>query len=127
MKLKHNKYNVSDPSKRTYKGRTYDSKAEMLYAVRLDLLIKAGEVLDYVDQPKVHISGDLWYRPDFFVVEPEQAYYVDVKGVMTDGFRKIMAAWPARPGFPLRIVKRKGDGFIVTETINSHHHAAGGL
>lgn len=95
----------------------------MLYAQRLDLLVKAGEVLDYVDQPKVHISGELWYRPDFFVVEPEDAYYVDVKGVVTDGFRKIMQAWPARQGFPLRIIKRKGNGFVTVETVLSHRHA----
>ena len=118
MKIKRNKYNVSKPSERSYKGRIYDSKAEMLYAQRLDLLIKAGEVLDFVDQPKVHISGDLWYRPDFFVVESEQAYYVDVKGVVTDGFRKIVQAWPARHGFPLRIIKRKGKGFETVQIID---------
>lgn len=123
MKIKRNKYNVSPSNQRTYKGRTYDSKAEMLYAERLDLLVKAGEILDYVEQPKVHISGELWYRPDFFVVESETAYYVDVKGVVTDGFRKIMAAWPARQGFPLRIIKKNKDGFSVTDTVQGKHNA----
>lgn len=112
-----NKYNVAPAERRTYKGRTYDSKAEMSYAQHLDLLVRSGDVIDYCDQPKVHLAGDLWYRPDFMVIEPEDAYFVDVKGVMTDGFRKVMAAWSARTGLPLRVIKKKGNNFVTTEII----------
>jgi len=89
----------------------------MLYAQHLDLLVRSGDVIDYCDQPKVHLAGDLWYRPDFMVIEPEDAYFVDVKGVMTDGFRKVMAAWSARTGLPLRVIKKKGNNFVTTEII----------
>lgn len=89
----------------------------MLYAQHLDLLVRSGEVVDYCDQPKVHLAGNLWYRPDFFVVEPDDAYFVDVKGVMTDGFRKVMQAWSARVGLPLRVIKQKGKGFVVTDIV----------
>ena len=112
-----NKYNVAPKHRRSYKGRTYDSRAEMLYAEHLDRLVLAGDVVDYCDQPKVHLAGDLWYRPDFFVVEPDDAYFVDVKGVITDGFRKVCLAWKARPGLPLRVIKQKGKGFVTTELI----------
>jgi len=116
-KWSRNKFNVAPASDRTYKGRTFDSKAEMLYAQHLDLLVRSGAVVDYCDQPKVHLAGDLWYRPDYFVVEPDEAYFVDVKGVITDGFRKVCQAWTARPGLPLRIIKRKGTNFVTTEII----------
>jgi len=120
-KWSRNKFNVAPVNRRTYKGRTYDSRAEMLYAQHLDLLVRSGDVVDYCDQPKVHISGDLWYRPDYLVLEPDDAYYVDVKGVMTDGFRKVMAAWPARTGLPLRVIKHQRGKFITTEVVGSHH------
>jgi len=112
-----NKYNVSPANQRSYKGRTYDSKAEMLYCQRLDLLIKSGDVLDYCEQPKVLICGTLWYKPDFFVIEERDAYYVDVKGVETQEFVKIKKAWPSRVGFRLDVVKRKKDSFFVSESI----------
>ena len=94
MSWRRNKFNVSEPERRTYKGRTYDSRAEMLYAQRLDLLLMSGDIIDYVEQPRVHIAGDLRFKPDFFVIEPTTAYFVDVKGVITDGFKKICDAWP---------------------------------
>lgn len=115
---RYNKFNVAPVDQRHYKGRTYDSKAEMLYAQHLDELVRLGAVVDYCDQPKVHLSGSLWYRPDFFVVEPDDAYYVDVKGVMTDGFRKVCHAWTGRVGLPLRIIKKKGKSFVTTEIIH---------
>ena len=118
-KWTRNKYKVAPKDERSYKGRTYDSKAEMLYAQQLDLLVQSGDVIDYCDQPRVHLAGDFWYKPDFLVIEPNDAYYVDVKGVITDGFRKVMAAWPARTGLSLRVIKRKGENFITTQTIGS--------
>lgn len=114
---RRNKYNVSPANQRSYKGRTYDSKAEMQYAQLLDKLVEAGSIVDYCEQPKVHIAGDLWYRPDFLVVEPEVAYFVDVKGVVTDSFRKVTAAWPSRKCLPLRVIKKKGDNFV---TVSEH-------
>lgn len=118
MKFSRNKFNVAAPVARSYKGRVYDSKAEMLYAQRLDLLVKIGEVVDYCEQPKVHIAGELWYRPDFLVIEQNDAYYVDVKGMSTSAFKKITDAWPSRIGLRLKVIKRVGDTFRETETID---------
>lgn len=116
-KYRRNKFGVSAAGERFYKGRTYDSKAEMIYAQRLDTLISSGDVVDYCEQPKVHLAGELWYKPDFLVIEPETAYFVDVKGVETDGFKKVKAAWHGRRGLDLHVIKRKRMSFETIEIV----------
>ena len=56
------------------------------------------------------------------MVEPDEAYFVDVKGVITDGFRKVCLAWKARTGLPLRVIKMKGKNFVTTEIIFGKVH-----
>lgn len=116
-RYQRNKFKVSPPNQRSYKGRTYDSKAEMLFAQRLDLLVSSGDVVDYCEQPKSHLAGELWYRPDFLVIEPAKAYFVDVKGVETDGFKKVKAAWQGRRGLDLHVIKRKRENFETIEIV----------
>lgn len=113
-----NKYNTSDPAKRRWQGRTYDSKAEMEYAKALDLLRQAGEVIEYIEQPRCWLGvPENIYVPDFFVVEPTQCYYVDVKGMETAPFKRNKKLWKSYGRHPLRIVKRKGGRFTTTEVI----------
>lgn len=111
---KYNKYKVSAPDQRRRDGRTFDSKAEMMYYDRLKLLVSAGEVLSFCYQPFVHLGGELWYRPDFFVLEETDAYYVDVKGVVTPAFRKIYKVWPQSQHLQLKVVQYKGGSFVET-------------
>lgn len=61
---RRNKYGA----KRTeYDGRTYDSKAEAEYAMRLDLRVKAGEILFWKPQQTVYVEVGpgswMYWRP----------------------------------------------------------------
>lgn len=114
------KYNVADPKDRQFLGRTWDSKAEMLYAKELVLRQRAGDILDFAIQPLVILAGDVRYRPDFLVTEPEDIYYVDVKGVETERFLIIKKLWAETKAIRLEVVKRKGAGWV-------HSHVNGYL
>jgi len=98
-----------------YRGMTFDSKGEAEYAMKLDLLVKAGVVVDW-EQPKALAVDDrclkcdapphkpclnakrqpmkgyhrdrMTYTPDFYVIPKEgYSYYVDFKGMGRDGRR----------------------------------------
>lgn len=118
------KYNVAAKEDRQFLGRTWDSKAEMLYAQELMLRMKAGDILDFAIQPLVILAGDIRYRPDFLVTEPEDIYYVDVKGVETERFKIIKKLWPQTKGLRLEIVKRKGSGWDHV-SVNGYFGAKG--
>lgn len=86
---KGNKYSNTP---QTYNGRNYHSKKEAQYAFDLDLLVKAGEVLDWSPQFKlsldvngIHICN---YFVDFWVLPKgggEELH--EVKGFETDVWR----------------------------------------
>lgn len=114
FKMRRGKFNVAPKEDRKFLGRTWDSKAEMLYAQELDLMKRGGAILAYAIQPLVILSGDVRYRPDFLVIEKEDAYYVDVKGAETERFRVIKQLWPTTQALQLRIVKRKRSGWDHT-------------
>jgi len=101
MPRARNKYNAT---KTEYKGRTFDSKAEAAYAADLDVKLAAGEIEEWVPQPKVWLAG-AWYTPDFLVVDDYGAHYVDVKGFETAKFRMIRQQWAEAGRLPLLIVK----------------------
>ena len=67
LEPRRNKYGAQ---RTEYDGRTYDSKAEAEYAMRLDLRVRAGEIAGWGRQPTVVVctlengSGLSWrYRP----------------------------------------------------------------
>jgi len=102
------KYKVSAVEDRTWNGRLYASKAEMMYAIDLDAFREAGAIVEYIEQPKCYLGADTVYRADFFVVAattPIEVYYVDVKGVTTGAFNKIKKLWDKYARIPLHIVK----------------------
>lgn len=52
-----------------YGGVKYASKAEAARAAELDLLLKAGEIVDWIGQPTVRLGvPENVYRPDFLVI-----------------------------------------------------------
>ncbi len=114
------KYKVSPPDKRRWRGVTYDSRAEMRYAQHLDMR-KRGEsadMVEIVEQPRVFLSEDVSYRPDFFVVPvAAQPYYIDVKGMQTQKFKRDKKAWARHGWLPLHIVKEKSAGRFETVEI----------
>lgn len=115
---RRNKYNVSAPKDRTWQGRCYDSKAEMLYAQEQWAMV--GSVLsDIVEQPRVPLGADTIYRPDFLILGYIN-YYVDVKGVETAAFRKIKKLWSKYGRLSLHVVVRKGKRFATKEVIPPH-------
>jgi len=104
MKKKHNKYrNV----RTEYRGITFASKAEAQYAEMLDLLTANGEVAWWMPQPRLRLGADTIYQPDFFVVEPTCAYFVDVKGAETAVFRMKKNLWKKYGPCELRVVSLK--------------------
>jgi hypothetical protein len=92
----------------------------MEYARNLSLLIGAGEVLEVVEQPKVTLGvPENVYVPDFLVVPKIGCpYYVDVKGVETQVFKKNKMLWSRYGRLDLIVVKRKSTGkFTVTDHV----------
>ena len=97
------KYNAKPTE---YKGRKYDSKAEALFAVRLDELKDKGIVHLWLRQTPFDLGEDTRYRADFFVIETNGTFYaVDVKGMETPSFKKIKKLWKKYGEMPLRVWK----------------------
>ena len=135
---KHNKYRVAPPGQRKYNGRTYASKAEMEYAKELYMLKKGGEILEFIEQPRLWLGvPENIYYPDFFIIyrnssvkdwvpgtnpkiedAPSSPFYVDVKGVMTSKFRHTIKLWKNYGTLDLHIVKKKGKRFVTSEIIS---------
>ena len=137
MKNKHNfsknKYKVSPPDERRYNGRTYASKAEMEYAKELYMLKKGGEILEFIEQPRLWLGvPENVYVPDFFIVpnfpkslnDMKYPYFVDVKGMMTVRFKQIIKLWRSYGTLDLHIIKKKGSRFVTSDIISAEKHKA---
>lgn len=77
---------------RTYGDRTYDSLAEMRYAMILDLRKKVGEILDWWPQQSIllKVNGVLICKmiADFkLLMRDKTIEYIEVKGVSTAAFK----------------------------------------
>ena len=109
---RRSKYNVSKPAARTFDGKVYASKAEMLYAKMLaeELLAGDGHILDVIEQPRVSLGcRENVYVPDFLIVPISgRPYFVDVKGMETPAFKKNVNLWRRYGRLPLHIVTRAG-------------------
>lgn len=115
-----NKYRVAAKERRTWEGRVYASRAEMLYAQQLDIELHAGEILSIEEQPVVTLGvPENRYIPDFRVVNRRgEESWIDVKGVETQMFRRNVRLWRAYGPGPLLVVKHLGRGrFETTKTI----------
>lgn len=115
---RRNKYNVAKREDRTWRGKCYDSKAEMLYA---QLLADDPDVIEVVEQPRVWLGvPENAYRPDFLVIkEHGHPFYVDVKGVETAAFKRNKKLWAKYGRLMLAVVKYGRDGrFTRAEIIH---------
>ncbi len=64
------------------------NKTEAAYAQRLELLKRAGEILDYMFEPlKLRLADNTFYTPDFLVVRTERLELHEVKGFWRDDAR----------------------------------------
>ena len=114
-----NKYKVSPADQRRFNGRTYGSKAEMAYAKLLFNDRLQCDVVDYVEQPRLWLGvPENVYVPDFFIVPRDgQPYYVDVKGVETQKFKRDKKLWRSYGYLDLHVIKSSGKKFKTTEVI----------
>lgn len=114
-KGKRNKYGVAPKPDRTWRGNTYSSKAEMLYAKRL--FDVGGSIV--IEQPRVYLGEDTVFRPDFFVYEfsTGDCWFVDVKGTETREFARIKKLWFKHGPAPLRVVSLKNNKFVIKEVV----------
>ena len=97
MYKKKNKFSAV---RQTYKGYSYDSKMEANYAMKLDLLLKAGEIKEITKQKRielyvndVHVANNY---VDFLLEFPDGSLELhEVKGFPTPEWklkRKILEA-----------------------------------
>jgi hypothetical protein len=120
-RMSKHKYSVAPKKDRTWNGRTYDSKAEREYAQCLDALKQDAQIIEYIHQPRLWLGvPENIYVPDFFVVPTAgPPYYVDVKGMETQAFKRVKKLWAKYGDLDLVIIKRKGPAkFKVAETIH---------
>ena len=106
---RQNKYNVSPAAFRQWRGKVYDSKAEMEYAQELFFLLEeAGFITLIIEQPRTTLGcPENVYRPDFFVIEKGgKEFFVDVKGAYTAEFKRNVKLWREYGLRPLHIVKK---------------------
>lgn len=126
MRFHRNKFRVAPAAERFHNGRTYASKAEMMYAQQLDALKEARAIIEYIEQPKfrlgcpenVYVADFLvWELTDFEGYNVIDCYVVDIKGVETPKFRHDRKLWAAYGMLPLHIVKRVGGKFKTVAVI----------
>ena len=114
------KYKVSPAAERRALGRTFGSKAEMLYALACEQWVEDGDILWYICQPKVWLGVPTYtYTPDFLLCPKEGSpHFVDVKGVWTTAFKRHAKMWKAHGPAQLVIIERRGKKFVITDYVN---------
>jgi hypothetical protein len=119
MRFPLHKYSVAPKAERTWQGKTYGSKAEMLYSQLLNTLLLSGELLEIIEQPRLWLGvPENVYVPDFLVVpKTTLPHYVDVKGSETAKFKRDKKLWASYGRLDLHVVKRQNRGFKTTEII----------
>jgi len=112
------KYKTAPAIERRWRGRTWDSKAEMLYGQRLQQLKDLGHIIEYINQPTFYLPDETsTYRPDFLIMEVSGNYVVDVKGYETSKFKRDKKRWAKHGRLELHVIKRKGKGWETIEII----------
>ena len=65
--------------------RGVPNKTEQRYAQYLEVLKRAGEILDYRFEPiKFKLADKTFYSPDFLVIYPDHVLLVEIKGFLRD-------------------------------------------
>lgn len=111
----YNKYGVAPREDRTHNGVEYHSRAEMLYAIELELL---PDVRSVVRQVPVQLGEDFRTIVDFEVEYTDgRTEYVEVKGHETAGFKQVLRLWPKYGPGVLRVVKRSRGRFKTEKVV----------
>jgi hypothetical protein len=118
---KQRSYNKYGAKTQEYNGRHYHSKLEAAHAQELDLLLKAGEIKEWIPQYKVdlraygkHITN---YYVDFKVINADDSVeYHEVKGYETDTWQLKWKLFEAQmneeePGAELIVLKQSSIGY----------------
>lgn len=102
------RFNRPRPRRRQAPGTM--NKTEAKYALRLDLLQKAGQILSYrFEALKFRLADRTFYTPDFLVVTPDQIELHEVKGYWEDDARtKIKVVAEMYPEFAFIAVQWDG-------------------
>lgn len=74
--------------------RLYDSKREAEFATSLEQKKRDGKIIDYLEQVPIKLPGDITYRVDFVVFEPDarggpcdDVRFIEVKGFETPAWK----------------------------------------
>ena len=105
-----------------YKGQAYKSKGEYIYAVRLDLELRAGVIKAWWYEPfSLWLPGKVRYKPDFMIQYPDglerKLEIVEVKGWSKnrrDGMTRLKIAAALFPCFALKLATRSNGGWDET-------------
>jgi hypothetical protein len=124
-----------------YRGERYDSLGEAEYAAKLDMLVKAGEIVDWERPARMAIDDRcltcgataklrcrtktgsellgfhrprMTYKPDFYVIPNEgYSYFVDFKGRILRGWNRTVTQWRKNIPFELRVAFKDGTEKVV--------------
>lgn len=100
----------------------YDSKAEQEYAMVLELLERAGQIREWVHHPPaVQLTASIKWKVDYKVLDTEgEPFWVEVKGMPTEGYSLKLRLWKDLMDDPLFVVRRYGElRFKVLESVNT--------
>lgn len=110
------------PIPQTVDSTTKMNKTETRYAEMLELLKRAGEIVEWrFEGIKFKLGEDrCWYTPDFFVVGPEAFEIHEIKGgfIHSRDMVRFKTAAHQYPWFEFRMVQWKGKKWSRLHTLN---------
>jgi hypothetical protein len=103
------------------KQSAYKSKWEAAYAQQLELLKRAGEIIDYRYEAQklilAHGPPMVTYTPDFLVVYPDRLEFHEVKGHYKDHHKtKTRIAQELHPWYVFKLIRYK-NGHSMEEEV----------
>lgn len=128
VKPKRNKYGVSPPEQRTFDGKVYASKAEMIRAQEWAISLRNFPDIAVFEQVRVSLGC----RENIFVVDfltwGKRAGLIaeEVKGMRTAKFERDVKLWKRYGPCPLHILTRDGSSWkteIITPILPEPPHA----
>lgn len=95
--------------RRRYNDRVYDSQFEREVAEWLNV---SGQNIAVIPQPSVYLRPHDTYKPDFLVVPADgsRPYFVEVKGMVTRRFKRLMEMWPDYGPLDMEVWTRSSSG-----------------
>ncbi len=93
------------------------NKTEAAYAARLDLLLRAGEILRYeFEAAKFKLAPSTFYTPDFMVIAADDVIeFHEVKGFWEDDARVKIKVFAAMYPFRVKAITLKKKEWVTEE------------